>query len=134
MLRIIVVALLAIAAFAVWSLVSGATYLEAVLPGGLPLGNALSALGPCAVAGAAVLLSAPRTALRAVSVASLIAAAAWLPVSIVLAGNLALNFQGWRGAAWFVYTIAVVAVAFGSFLWALVSALLAMRRRAGAAR
>lgn len=83
----IVVALLAIAVAAVLSLVFGASYLEAALPGGLPLGNALAALGLCAMAGAAVTLSVRRTALRAVSLASLAAAVAWLPASVVLAGT-----------------------------------------------
>lgn len=133
--KIIVVMLFAGAGFAVWSLVSGAAYLDATLPGGLPLGNALSAFGPCAVAGAVVLLSTPRTALRAVSVGSLIAGVFWLPASIFLAGNLALNnFDGWRSLAWFIYTGVVVSAALGSLLWALAASLLAMRRSAGAAQ
>lgn len=92
-----------------------------------------AAVGLCAAAGAAVVLSARGTALRAVSLAWLIAAAAWLPISISLAGNLALNFGGGRGFAWIVFTLAVVAGVLGSLAWALVSALLAMRRRAGTA-
>ena len=95
--RIVVSLLLVVAAFAVLSLVSGASYLENMLPGGLPVGNALTAIGLCAAAGSAVGLSARRTTLRMVSVASLIGAAAWLPVSIALAGNLTLNFHGGRG-------------------------------------
>lgn len=132
MQKMIIVILLAIAAFAVLSLASGSTYLEVMLPGGLPLGNVLSALAPCAIAGATVLLSAPRTALRVVSVTSLIAAVTWLPASVVLAGNLALNFSGWRGSVWFAYTIAVAVVALGSLVLALVASLFAIRRRAGA--
>lgn len=132
MKKMIVIILLAIAAFAVLFVASGTNHLEVLLPGGLPLGNVLSAFGPCAIAGAAVLLSAPRTALRVVSVTSLIAAITWLPASVGLAGNLALNFSGWRGSVWFAYTIAVAVAALGSFVWALVASLLAMRRRAGA--
>ncbi len=133
MKAIVVVVLLAVAAFAVLSLASGASSLEAMLPGGLPLGNVLSALAPCAIAGAAVLLSVPRTACRGVSAAALIAAVAWLPVSAALAGNLALNFSGWRGTAWLAYTAAVVVLALGSLAWALAARLLAAHRRAGAA-
>src|SRR5262245_51102101 len=110
MSKTIAVALLAIAAFAVVSLRSGATYLEAVLPGGLPFGNALTALGLCAAAGVAVVLSARGTMLRAVSLTSLIAAAAWLPASVALAGNLALNFGNGRGLVWVVFSLAVVGV------------------------
>lgn len=133
MQKTIASALLAIALFAVLSLVFGATYLEAALPGGLPFGNALAALGLCAVAGAAVALSTRSTALRAVSLFSLIAAAVWLPASIALAGNLALNFDGGRGLAWAVLNLGVVGLVFGALVWALAAALLAMRKRSGAA-
>ena len=131
--KTIVLVLLFVASFAVVSLVSGASYLEVPLPGGLPLGNALAALGLCAVAGSALGLSARGTALRAVALASLIAATAWLPTSVALAGNLALNFGGGRGSAWAVFSLGVVALVLGTLVWALVAALLAMRRRAGAA-
>jgi len=131
MQKMIVVIVLAIAAFALLSLASGASYLETMLPGGLPLGNVLSALGLCAIAGAAFLISARRTALGVVSVTSLIAAVTWLPVSIVLAGNLQLNFSGWRGSAWLAYTSVVAVVALCSLIWALVILLFAMCRRAG---
>ena len=125
--------LLAIAAFSILLLVSGANYLETSLPGGLPIGNALSAIGLCALAGSAVVLSPRRTTLRRVSVASLLAAAAWLPVSIALAGNLTLNFHGGRGEAWLIFNAVVAALVLCAFGWALAAALLARRRRAGAA-
>jgi hypothetical protein len=131
--KIIVALLLVIPAFALLSLVSGASYLETMLPGGLPIGNALTAIGLCAAAGSAVGLSARRTALRLVSVASLIGAAAWLPASIALAGNLTLNFDGDRGVAWLALSLAIVAAVLGTLAWALVASFLAMHRRAGAA-
>lgn len=111
---------MAIATFAIVSLAFGATYLEAMLPGGLPLGNAVTAIGLCAAAGAAVALSTRGTALRRVSLASLIAAAAWLPVSITLAGNLALNFGGGRGLVWVVLSLGICAGVLGALAWALV--------------
>lgn len=40
-----VITLSGIAIFAIWSLASGAAYLEWGLPGGLPLGNVLAAAG-----------------------------------------------------------------------------------------
>ena len=95
--------------------------------------NALTAIGLCAAAGSAVGLSAPRTALRLVSVASLIGAAAWLPVSIALAGNLTLNFHGGRGGFWLVLSAVIAAAVLGALGWALVASLLARYRRAGAA-
>jgi hypothetical protein len=123
--------LLAIAAFAVAALASGARYLEFELPGGLPLGNALAALGLCAAAGAAMPLARPGTVLRAAAWASLIAAAAWLPISIALAGNLALNFGGGRGQAWLVLSVGVLVLVFAVLAWTLVAALLAIRKTAG---
>ncbi len=125
--------LLLIAAFALLSLVSGASYLEAVLPGGLPFGNALVAIGLCAAAGSAVMLSARSTALRLLSIASLSGAAIWLPISIALAGNLQLNFSGEKGVAWLVLSLAVVAAVLGTLVWAVVARLLAKYRRRGAA-
>jgi len=127
--RTIVALLLAITAFALLSLVAGASYLETMLPGGLPIGNALSAIGLCAPAGAAVALSSRRTALRRVSVAALIAATLWLPVSIALAGNLTLNFNGGRGEAWLIFSAAVGAAVFCILGWALIAALLSRHRR-----
>ena len=131
--KVIIVALLAIALFSMLSLVCGASYLEILLPGGLPIGNALAALGLSAVAGTAVALSVRGTALRIMSLASLLAAAAWLPVSVALAGNPALNFGEGRGLIWLVLSLAVAAGAFCAPLWALVARALPKRRhrRAG---
>lgn len=82
---------------------------------------------------AAVGFSKRGTALRTVSLASLVAAAAWLPVSIALAGNLELNFDGGRGFAWLIFSLGVAAGVFGTLAWALAAALLARRSGAGAA-
>jgi hypothetical protein len=128
--KLIAATLLAIAALTVVALASGATYLEATLPGGLPVGNALTALGLCAIGGAAVALSARGTALRTMAVASLIAAAAWLPVSVVLAGNLALNFGNGRGLAWAILSLGIVVLLLISFIWTLGAALFGIYRRA----
>jgi hypothetical protein len=125
----IAVLLFIVAVIAVASLVSGASYLEILLPGGLPLGNVLSAIGLCAIAGAAVVLSARGTVQRRVSVAALIGAVAWLPVSIALAGNLTLNFHGGRGDAWLVFSFAVIVAVLGALIWALAASLLARHRR-----
>lgn len=112
------------------SLASGATYMELLLPGGLPLGNAVAALGLCAVAGAAMALSARETAVRAVAAAALAGAALWLPVSVLLAGNAQLNFSGERGLAWLALSAVVAAAVTGSLLWAVAaSALAALRHR-----
>jgi hypothetical protein len=113
--------LLAITAIALLSLVFGASYLETKLPGGLPVGNALTAIGLCAAAGAAIGLSRRRTTVRRVSVASLIGAVAWLPVSVALAGNLTLNFHGGHGDAWLALGIAIAATVLCALIWALIA-------------
>ncbi|WP_277763562.1 hypothetical protein [Stenotrophomonas sp. HITSZ_GD] len=119
-------ALLAWAPLALALLVSGSEWLGRDLPGGLPLGNVLSASILCAPALAGWLASRPRTRQRLWAAMTLVAALAWLPVSIWLAGNAALNFHGQRGAVWLGFS-AVVVIALGvSLAWALVAAL---RRR-----
>lgn len=65
---------------------------------------------------------------RVVSVTSLFAAAAWLPVSVAPAGNLELNFGGGRGSAWLILSLVVVVGAFCTLLWALAASALAARR------
>jgi hypothetical protein len=57
---------------------------------------------------------------------------AWLPISIALAGNLALNFTSWRGSAWLGFSLVVHFAVLGTLAWALVGRLLAMRRRTNA--
>jgi len=126
--RIAATVLLAIAAAAILSLVSGAPWLGVALPGGLPLGNALAAVGLCAAAGAAVRLSRRGTRLRVAATASLASAAAWLPVSVALAGNLALDFNNGRGMAWMIASAAVLIAILCTLLWALGAALLAQAR------
>lgn len=125
--------LIAFAAFALVSLLRGAPYLEHLLPGGLPLGNLLSALGLCALPGAAVALSRHGTALRTISVALLCCAALWLPVSVLVAGNLQLNFDGRGGSAWLAISAAIFVGSCLALLWALGAKALSMIRGAGAA-
>lgn len=131
-----IIILLAVTVFAVFSLVSGAAYLEAPLPGGLPFGNALTAIGLCSAAGAAIWLSRPSTILRAMSMGSFVAAAVWLPLSIALAGNLVLVFSGGYGTAWLWISVGTASAVLLSLAWALCSLFVssvsrAVRSRAG---
>ncbi len=121
--------LLAVAAFAIISLQSGASYLDDDFLDGLPLGNALTALGLCAIAGTAVALSKPGTALRIASSAALIMAATWLPISVLMAGNAALSFSNGRGDAWMVFTLTVGLTVSTVLIWASVAALFGLRKR-----
>lgn len=74
-------------------------------------------------------MSTRGTALRRASLTVLIAAAAWLPVSVLLAGNLALNFAGDRGSIWLMLTLAVIAGVVCTFAWAAMAAAVTMWRR-----
>ena len=130
---LIALVLVAFVVFVVLSLVRGASYLETPLSGGLPLGNGLVALGLCAFASAAVVLSVRGSTLRAASLVSLVGATLWLPISVALAGNPQLNFSGGRGSVWLVLSVAVFAAACFTLLWALGAAALAKIRGAGAA-
>ena len=96
------------------------------LPGGLPLGNALVALALCALPVAALLLSPPGSAGRKLALAALVVSIAWLPVSVLMAGNLNLNFSYDRGFSWALFTAATALLAILSLAWAL--AQLAWRR------
>ena len=73
-------------------------------------------------------LSARRTVLRLVSVASLLGAVAWLPVSATLAGNLTLNSDESRGDAWLVLSIAIAVAVLGALTWALAASFVAICR------
>lgn len=127
MKRYIVSLSLALACFAISSLGSGADWLGEELPGGLPLGNALTAIGLCAIAGAAFALTRRGTAFRIVALSALVGAAVWLPVSIVLAGNAALNFTNGLGSVWLIFSLTVAAVGVVSLAWASVAALFRLR-------
>lgn len=110
-------------------LASGAAVLETVLPGGLPLGNALAVVFLCGAALPALVLSRPRTRLRSAAAVSLAGAVAWLPASVALAGNLELDFANGRGAAWLAFSAIVLADILCTLLWALAASLYARYRR-----
>jgi hypothetical protein len=115
---------LMVALAAISLLVSGPSYLEAPLPGGLPIGNVLAELAFSTPAGAAIALSQPRTWLRRIAATTFMVGLAWLPISIALAGNLVLNFNGSRGSVWLGFTLAIALAVFGVVGWALINRLL----------
>lgn len=88
----------------------------------------MTAIGLCAAAGAAVGLSTKGTALRLASLVALCGAVAWLPVSILLAGNLELSFSGDRGLVWMVFSLMVLLDVVSALAWALIASLIAVRK------
>jgi hypothetical protein len=129
-----VAALLLVAVFSICSLLAGASYLDVWLPGGLPLGNLLAAAVFSGPAGAAVLLAGRAKWVRLIATTVLLVSLAWLPVSIVLAGNAALNFSGGeRGTIWAWFSAGLCIAVVAALLLAVGAALLARRGQSGAA-
>jgi len=112
------------AAISIGILISGASYSEWVLPGGLPLGNALATIGLCCFAGSAYNLSPVNSVRHRVSQAALVLAILWLPISVALAGNLELNFAGSRGTIWLAISYIISIVVIGSMAFSMIGALL----------
>ena len=104
------------------SLASGAPCLDIALPGGLPVGNVPPALGLCAMPASGAVI-AHRRLMRRIALAALIAAIAWLPVSIAMAGNLRLVFSGARGDAWIAWSASVAILSFVVFVLAVLQRL-----------
>jgi hypothetical protein len=127
---LIALALLAVATVSAALLVSGSAYLSTVLPGGLPAGNAFAALGLVSTAAVPVVLSKSGSVLRRAGLITLGTAGAWLPLSIALAGNLSLNFTGWRGSAWLAFSVVVLLAVLGTLAWAFIGCLFTLWRPA----
>lgn len=96
-------------------LVTGADLVQQVLPGGLPVGNAVAAAALLCFAGAAVQLSTAPGWVAWTARVSLGMAVAWLPLSALLAGNLQLNFHGDAGTLWAWLTALTLGLALVSF-------------------
>ncbi len=117
----IVACLLSAAAVSVLSLLDGGPRLaDAACPRAFPVACPPGTpwrRSPCArSAGAAVLSSRPASWLRGLSWFACAVALAWLPVSILMAGNPELNFANGRGDAWIALSLATAGVVAGSGL------------------
>jgi hypothetical protein len=123
MQRLTALVLFAIAAIFIGVLISGARYSEWVLPGGLPLGNALAAICLCSLPGSAFYLSPVGSVRRRISQVVFSVTLFWLPISLVLAGNLQLNFSGYRGTAWLVISLVTALASVGSFALTILGAI-----------
>jgi hypothetical protein len=119
MRKLTALVLLALAAICMVLLLSGTSYAERVLPGGLPLGNALASVGLSSFAGTAFYVSPVQSVRRRISGTVLVGAVLWLPISIALAGNLALNFSGSRGTVWMIFSYATLIAVLGSLTFAI---------------
>lgn len=114
------------------SLIVGADYIGLMLPGGLPFGNLLAAAVFCGLAGAAVVLAPRGSRSRPPALVALAGAVGWLPLSIALAGNAALNFSGERGTIWLWLSAGLFIGVMATLLLAAGASYLARRRTGGA--
>lgn len=126
-------ALLLVAASSLFAILSGADYLSAMLPGGLPVGNVLAALVFLGMSGAGYVLAKERKVLGRIAAIVLAGAVLWLPVSIALARNASLNFAGWNGTLWFLFTVGLFFAALGVLLFAAGTAVRSARKAKNAA-
>lgn len=104
----------------------GASALDQDLPFGLNAGVAAAALALVLAGVGPAWLAGPGARFSVVSRIALVAAVAWLPVSMALAGGVELRYSGWRTVAWLVLTAFVLLSLLAS--WGLL--LLAQARRA----
>ena len=111
--------LIAIAVASFGALFFGPEYFVRYWIGGLPLLNAITAVGLCTASAAAIRLSPRGSIHQALSVAALVASILWLPLSIGLAGNLRLNFSGARGDTWIWMNLFTFPIVLITFVWAL---------------
>ncbi len=79
--------------FVFYSLFTGRAYLIWTMPGGLPFGNFLAALGLTAASASGICIHKYRSTLWMIALLSLMLSVAWLPVAIYQAGNMELNFS-----------------------------------------
>lgn len=107
----------------------GVSALDQDLPFGLNAGVAAAALALVLAAVGPAWSAAPGERFQTLSRIALVAAVAWLPVSMALAGGVQPSYLGWRSVAWLVLTAFVLLAVLGS--WGLL--LLAQAKRTPAA-
>ncbi|MEO0615525.1 MAG: hypothetical protein AAFY69_05255 [Pseudomonadota bacterium] len=81
-------------------------WLETLLPGGLPIGNLLTAAGMVCAGLAGLAYSRSGTVLRLLAIVTTMVALAWIPVGVATSGNLNFNFYSNDAGymLWFRYT------------------------------
>lgn len=122
---VIAVCLLVFAACSV-AVAAGLDVLTLEVAQDLALGTLVASEGLFALGWVPLLLSQPGTLLRVLAILGLCGALAWLPLSILLAGNLRLEFQGTSGQTWMALTFGLLAWLILTSLW---GAIAAMRSR-----
>lgn len=123
----------AVAIAAGWLLFSGSELLDVALPFDFPAGNIAAAVVIVAIAAIPVVSSATGSRLRNFAKVALVAAIAWLPLSMAIAGGMQLHYSGWQAWLWMAYTCAVLLAMPILLGWSIVAAVLHRRGRAAVA-
>lgn len=126
--------LLSVAAGCLFPLLSASPFLVVLLPGGLPLGTLLAAGFFAALGVAGVPLAPPGGHARRLAWICAALACAWLPVSMLLAGNAALNFASPWGDLWLWFSGCLVLLALASMAVGVGARFLAYRAARGGSR
>ena len=113
-----IVASLLVALACAWILFSDNDLLDMPLPFDFPAGNIIAAAMMIALAAVAPMVAAPGSRLHRVGKGVLVAAIAWLPVSLALAGGIKLSYTGWTGWVWMAYTFALLLAIPATIAWA----------------
>lgn len=94
--------------FTVYSLVTGSSVLSVKLPGGLLVGNAFAAASLLLLIFMFCFLMRGVKRFKLLRTYTLIGAFSWLPVSMVLAGNLNLMFDDFKFVLWVLYSLLLI--------------------------
>ena len=114
--KLVILLLVLLPAAAVLVFATGLPWLEGSAVGTLPNGNLLAAIAMLAWPAAACLVAPAGSGARRFALAAFVLALAWLPLSAMLAGNLALNFGGQRGSLWLGLTALVMILGLAALL------------------
>lgn len=108
-----------------------ASWLALLLPGGVPVGNLLTAAGLICAGLAGYVYSRSGSVLRLMSVVTTMLALGWLPVSAAISGNLTNTFYGDDVAfmLWFRYTAVVAVLGVATLMATLAAAIHDYRNR-----
>ena len=114
------VALLLLSAALMAAFLLGISALDRTLSFGLDVGVVTAAVS-LILAAVGPLLITRDLRRTSIAVTAVVAAAAWLPISIALAGDFHLNYSGWRSIAWLSLSVFVLLAILISWVTSLLS-------------
>ncbi len=101
-------------------LFSGSDFVFLTLPGNIPLGNTIAALCFVLPSFGVLYFMGDIVRYKTLRKISLLTSCMWLPISMVLSGNLQLTFDNYRFKIWVLFSIAVSALIFFTLIHSMV--------------